>query len=83
MATEKDTANLPKKACKFCVWSAGSGKARECRYNPPRATGFPRVKHDDYCSKYEPDDILIDVEIRRKAEEADKALKIQKALNPK
>ena len=80
MSVPKDTANLPKKACKFCVWSAGAGKARECRYNPPRATGFPRVRHDDYCSKYQGDDILIDLEIKRKAEEDQKALEIKKAL---
>ncbi|NBW21627.1 MAG: hypothetical protein EBR82_78090 [Caulobacteraceae bacterium] len=78
-----DSKQLPPKACKFCCFSAGGGKARECRYNPPRSTGFPRVRHDDWCSKYEANDHLIDAEILRKAAEAQKKLEIEKALNPK
>lgn len=83
MPDEQDKQQIPPKACKFCVWGAGSGKTRECRYNPPRATGFPRIRHDDYCSKYKADHVLIDAEIDRKAQAAQKALEIQKALNPK
>lgn len=83
MAEEATKRQIPPAACKFCRWSRGEGKARECRYNPPRSTGFPRVKHDDFCSKYDADDFLIDAEIKRKAKDAEKRLAIQKALNPK
>lgn len=78
-----DKEQLPPKACKFCCFAAGGGKARECRYSPPRATGFPRVRYDDWCSKYTPNEHLIQAEIERKAIAAQKALDIQKALNPK
>lgn len=82
-AKQIDRANLPEKACKFCVWCHGQGDARQCRYNPPRATGFPIVKPHHWCSKYEPNDILIDAEISRKNAQAAKDLEIEKALNPK
>jgi len=77
---QKDTNNLPARACKFCHWCHGSGKARECRYNPPRVGGFPRVQPNDFCSKYSANDVLIDAEIERRAKEAQKALDIEKAL---
>jgi hypothetical protein len=80
---EDDGKQLPPKACKFCSWTSGGGKNRECRYSPPRATGFPKVRHDDWCSKYEPNDHLIDAEILRKSAETAKKLAIEKALNPK
>lgn len=83
MSDEQDKQQIPPKACKFCCFAAGGGKARVCRYNPPRATGFPRVRHDDWCSKYKPNNVLIDAEIDRKAQAAQKALDIQKRLNPK
>ena len=83
MATKVELSQIPAKACKFCQYCAGSGKARVCRYNPPRATGFPRVAHDDWCSKYTASDVLIDAEIARKAADAKKAAEIEKALNPK
>ena len=81
--TQDDGQQLPPKACKLCKFTSGEGKARECRYNPPRSTGFPRVRHDDWCSKYQPDDHLIEAEIQRKAAETEKKLAIEKALNPK
>lgn len=83
MPAKADQSQIPSKACKFCQFCAGSGKARFCRYNPPRATGFPRVAHDDWCHKYKPNEVLIEAEIAKKAEAAQKAIEIQRALNPK
>jgi len=74
---------MPPMACKFCKWCAGEGEARRCRYSPPRATGFPRVGPNDFCSKFQADEGIIKSEIERRALHNKKKAEIAKALNPK
>lgn len=71
------------KACKFCLHCKKSEGAYECRYNPPRPTGFPRVRHNDWCRCYTPDKKFIEKYAEKKAKEKERLEEARKAFERK
>lgn len=72
-----------KKACKFCQHCKKTEGAYECRYNPPRPTGFPRVKWNDWCRCYAPDRELIEKHNAQRAKEKERLEEVRKAFERK
>lgn len=78
-------ADMPNKACKFCVHCKRTEKGGiyQCRYNPPRAGGFPLVKWNDWCRCYAPDESYIKKHLDQKAKEKQRFEEVKKSLERK
>jgi len=45
-----------KRACKLCIHcKRSSGAIHQCRYHPPKQSGFPQVRSFDWCRCFYPD----------------------------